>query len=99
VSVKTVWKFSVPLGAIGADVIEIEMPQSAEILSVQNQDENLCVWALVDPHGAKDVRCLRVAGTGHVVPAQSAAFLGTVQFHFGRLVLHVFDNGWKRGVL
>jgi len=41
---KTIWKFDLEInGGI------LEMPKGSEILSMQTQNETLCLWALVDP--------------------------------------------------
>lgn len=70
----------------------VEMPQGAVILSVINQNDQICVYALVDAgsdFSAK--RLFRIFGTGS--PVDSAAgfnFIGTVPAHGGAMVWHVF---------
>lgn len=76
------------------NVAAANMPRGARILSVGNQRESLCVWALVDTDKPKTGRGFRVVGTGHPIEnAERFAFLGTVQFRDGALVFHVFDMG------
>lgn len=40
-----IWKYELRT----EDTQQIEMLYKAEILSVANQDGNLCLWAMVDP--------------------------------------------------
>ena len=92
---KLIYKYAFPLEAVSSRV-GFHLPAGAKILSVGNQDESLCVWAVVDtsPGHLYEWRILAVAGTGHQPPlSDSAVFLGTVLFGGGQLVLHVFDMG------
>lgn len=74
---------------------EVEMPKGADILSVDAQHDNLCVWAMVDPKQTeKEVRSFRVIGTGHPIEdaeAKRMRFLGKALMHRGALVWHVFE--------
>lgn len=95
-----VWKYSVPLNKLD-DTVWFEMPACARILSVINQNETLAIYADVGhiPDSAPTRRRLfAVVGTGHdrtLTPAGPVAeeFVGTVQFHGGKLVFHVWDLG------
>jgi hypothetical protein len=76
----------------------IVIPAGATLLSVQQQDEKPQMWALVDPAARLVNRVIRCIGTGLDAPEVAAAappgeYIGTVQFHWGRLVLHYFDGG------
>jgi len=71
----------------------VSMPAGARLLTAQMQHGSLFVWAIVDPSAPRVLRCIRVYGTGHELPANPGAYLGTVQMHDGALVLHVFDEG------
>jgi hypothetical protein len=71
------------------------MPRGACLMSVVNQNENLVVYALVNPKELQiDQRLLRVAVTGSDPGRVGAGkFLGTVLFDNGQFVLHVWDLG------
>lgn len=71
----------------------ITMPIGAEILSVQAQNGNLCLWAKVDPAAQSEVRTFHVSGTGHDLPNDAGKYVGTAQMLGGALVWHVFDAG------
>lgn len=101
---RAVWKFSVfPDGFV------INMPKGARILSVDTQpgaidpvaqrvwgtDAHPRLWALVNPFAPKVERRFACVGTGNPLPEDidSFVFIGTIQMHGGRLVLHLFDGG------
>lgn len=90
---RTVWKFAVPLTGV-TDLLQIDMPVGAKVLSAVNQDEHLVLYALVDPKANRERRVFRVAGTGHPIESfvSSRAFVGTVLFARGKFVLHVFET-------
>lgn len=97
----TIHKFSIPLDKL-TDVVELDMPRGAHVLSAGNQNDALCFWAVVDTQQQfMENRRFRVAGTGHPLGGADGArigtfqrgrFLGTVQFLNGRLVFHIFDE-------
>lgn len=86
---RTIWKYGIEI----RDAFDFEMPDGAEILSVQEQDGSLFFWALVDPdpERATVLRRFRMVGTGHLIGNERVSFLGTVQMRGGTLVLHVFE--------
>jgi hypothetical protein len=86
---KTVHKFVIEDGFD----IAISMPKGAEILSVQNQNGNIAIWALVIPSNEPEQRCFEIYGTGHPMHCDMGIernFIGTVQI--GGLVFHVFER-------
>ena len=88
---KTIYKYI--LTAKGSQ--KIPMPMNAEILSIQNQNEQICIWAIVDPKEEKELRHFEIFGTGHPLNYKTggeATFIGTVQMSSGSLVLHVFEK-------
>lgn len=82
----TVYKYPLPLG----DVVEVEMPAGAQILTVQTQHGQPCIWAMVTPDAPPVVRRFRVAGTGHDL-GEVGAYLGTFQLLEGAFIGHVFE--------
>lgn len=85
-----IWKYHLaPSGET-----RIDMPEGARVLAVQNQQETLCLWAVVDPTARKHTRSFHVELTGFDigVEAERGAYLGTVQFNDGAYVVHVFEE-------
>ena len=88
---KAIYKY--PLRLSGNE--NIIFPKGAEILTVQVQNDDVCIWALVDPN-EKDFekRFFEVFGTGHPIyydMGVSRNYISTVQLKAGELVLHVFE--------
>lgn len=86
---RTVWKFPID----PSDVIEVDMPEGAHVLTVQTQGDQVCMWALVNPDRPTERRFFRMAGTGHPIDEELGAliWIGTFQLHGGRLVFHLFE--------
>jgi hypothetical protein len=88
-----IWKFALAI----TDSQAIAMPFGAQTLSVQEQDGDLCVWAIVNPAAPVVPVRFYVVGTGNPMPWPSwvtnPRHLGTVQTHGGSLVWHVFVAG------
>lgn len=88
---KQIWKYQLET----TDWNEIEMPIGAEILTVQTQGENVCLWALVNPNEDKEKRVIEIIGTGNPVECDSKftrKYINTYQLLEGRLVFHVFER-------
>lgn len=76
------------------DIQTVPMPEGAETLSVQMQNEFPCIWARVDDSHASVERTVVIVGTGHPCPGDDDAhYVGTVQQFGGSLVWHVFIAG------
>ncbi len=69
------------------------MPLGARILSVQNQNGNLTLWALVDDRRDQVPRKFLVVGTGQDFDAFGLEYVGTAQI--GIFVWHVFEEEKK----
>lgn len=84
---KTVWKF--PLSVL--DLQQVNLPRGAQILSVQTQHEQPCLWALVDPSAPTEYVNFRTLGTGHFAPdMERFRYVGTYQLVGGGFIGHVF---------
>ena len=73
------------------DEQDIEMPQNAVPLTVQDQHATLTLWVLVDTEQPTRARTIHIVGTGHPLPTVHGSYIGTVQQR--SLVWHVFDMG------
>lgn len=89
---KTIYKY--PL--LVTDFQEVLMPIGAEILTIQTQDENACLWALVDPNElVVEYRNIEIYGTGHPIYCDmgiSRKYISTFQLQGGKLVFHSFER-------
>lgn len=89
---RSIWKYQITT----KDEQTIAMPGGAELLTIQMQFDNLCVWALVDPDKPTKERTIRIFGTGHPIDADELRvmrYLGTYQLNGGALVFHAYDKG------
>jgi hypothetical protein len=87
--VKSIWKFTLRV----EDTQTVSMPPDSKILTAQAQNENVCIWALVDPNDPQRVDYpIWVHGTGHPVEdaASQGRYVASVQLSGGALVFHVF---------
>lgn len=86
---KTIWKFELKVDGRQ----EIDLPEGAQIMSVQEQHGSLCLWAMCEHGAIPKRRTIRIYGTGHAVSdADRLTFIGTVQMRGGVLVWHVFEQ-------
>jgi len=88
--IKRVYKYEVPV----MDVVTIQLPIGAEILTVQSQNGIPCIWALIDPVNPYKDRTFRLAGTGHSIEVNNEVkenYIGTFQLENGLLVFHLFE--------
>ena len=82
-----IWKY--PLGAICTD---LKMPNGSKILTVQIQNDNATLWAIVPTVGTvEQSRRFRLHPTGAGTHEIKGDYIGTVQQANG-LVWHVFEE-------
>ena len=87
---RIIYKYSLDI----TDTQIIQMSIGANILCVQFQGDQLCLWAMVDPHVARKGRQIHIVGTGHdCCYVSTAKHIGTVLQPDLPLVWHVFDGG------
>ena len=73
---------------------QIEMPKGAEILHVDNQREQFCLWALVDLEQETEKRNFAIVKTGNGFTMDALArfdYIGAALFDNGNLVFHAFE--------
>lgn len=80
---KTIFKY--PMGIATTH----EMPEGAEFLDVQMQDQNIIAWFMVLADNKRVPRKFHIYGTGQEIPMDKC-YLGTVQD--GLLVWHLFED-------
>ena len=89
--IQEIWKFILPIEY----KYGITMPTNSEILTVQTQGNDICIWALVYPEHGKVIRTFEVFGTGHPIYSDMGIerrYIGTVQMIGGALVYHIFER-------
>jgi hypothetical protein len=71
-------------------VSEIDLPVSAQILSVGIQNSQIVIWAKVEhPKEPTRIRQLVVGNTGVALPFTNGRFIGTVESN--GIVWHIFE--------
>jgi hypothetical protein len=86
---KTIWKFAIPV----VNPAMIRMPKGAEILTVQRQGDQACLWAIVEPEAEKEQRYFIIEGTGNPIHEEDGVtrkYIGT--FQAPQFVWHVFER-------
>ena len=84
---KVVYKYKLQLTEV---IQEVVLPQGAQILCIKMQNDELCMWALVDPDQTyNEVVKIRCAGTGHEI-TEDVEYIDTVMLLDGELVFHFF---------
>lgn len=92
----TVHKYPIDLEA--GDLQSITTRRNAKILDVQMQNGVPTIWAFVDTDAPAVERRIVIVGTGHDArkatrQCSPVSYIGTIQLHNGKLVLHFFDKG------
>jgi len=85
----TVYKY--PISPCGEQ--SIVLPEGAEILCVQPQQDVPFLWARVNTEAKPEARSIVIVGTGHDCPrllGSKVKYLNTFQLHEGALVFHAF---------
>lgn len=90
---RTIHKYPVPM----QDEFAVKMPAGAEVLTVQAQHNDPCVWALVDTRRPYQERLFALCGTGYPAPEDTGwhppwLYVGTFQLDNG-FVGHLFVEG------
>jgi len=89
--VKKIYKYELAL----KDSQQIEMPVGAKILYTAVQNDQICLWALVQPENPTQEREVRIFGSGHDVPdaITERHYYGTILMQNGQFVWHIFIAG------
>lgn len=84
---KVVYKYKLQITKV---IQEVVLPLGAQILCIKMQNDELCMWALVDPDQTyNEVVKIRCAGTGHEI-TEDVEYIDTVVLLDGELVFHFF---------
>jgi hypothetical protein len=85
---KRIYKYCIPV----QDYYAFTTYKGFSILSLQIQDDNICMWAIVDISAPLIQIDLRMLGTGMSVSNVYPYYVGTVQQAGGMLVWHIFSK-------
>jgi len=89
---KTIWKYELQI----TDMQTVMMPKGAEIISVDNQFSDVCMWAIVDTTCKPKGRIIEIVGTGNPMIDDDRVnrwFIGTViRRPYDGFVWHVFER-------
>lgn len=81
---KIIYKYSLML----MDSQTLELSVGYEILTVQLQNQDICVWAIVEPKNVEQTVQFQIIGTGDKIVDEELKYIGTVQRH--GFVWHIF---------
>lgn len=87
---KTIYKYKVRQ----EELVEVDLPQGARILTAQAQGMHIWLWAIVDTAVTeKEPRRIAVLKTGQEILMNTEVLIhiGSVQFDEGGLVYHIFE--------
>ena len=89
---KVVYKYIVDSQSMHQPIFAVTLPLGAEVLTVQKQGEQTCMWVLQDfqDNGPFQERRFVKIGTGQPV-ADTYKYVGTVQELDGALIWHYFE--------
>ena len=88
---QAIWKYTIRFGG------SLEIPKGAKLLSAKMQNDDICIWAVVDPKELPVTRKFEVYGTGHSInDIGDLTFINTVMNEDHSLVLHVFERNLAR---
>ncbi len=73
------------------DIQEIELPWYSQIIHLDTQDGNVCIWYECDPDQPKEKVTIYCYGTGHKMRTGNQRYIGTA-FVFGGLVFHFYQK-------
>lgn len=88
-NIATIWKYEI----VNKSIQQIELPENAQVLTVQLQDGFPCIWALVDSSKPLKTREFHLYGTGQPIKeCDTLKYVGTFQMIDMGLVFHLFEK-------
>ena len=88
---KRIWKFNLTM----ADRQIIGMPKGSEILSLQTQFNEPCIWVLITDGDDMEDRTFEIFPTGNTIYFDMGIerkSIGTFQVDNGNYIFHVFER-------
>jgi len=86
---KTIYKYAIK----PEELTQLNLPMGAEILTVQSQKNNVCLWALIDTDmDEPEARTIEIIATGNQIIDSGRKYISTFQLYDGDLVFHAFER-------
>lgn len=85
---KTVYKYQLTI--TNRQTVVMPGAKSAKLLSVQMQNNIVCLWALVNTDLPNEKIQISIVGTGHPIEHDNVQYIDTFQMVARGLVFHVF---------
>jgi hypothetical protein len=86
---ETIYKYQLTSSVAPLPSVCIMMFRSARILTLQKQDEIICLWAEVNTDNSWETRQFEIVGTGNERYTQNRKYIGTVQE--AAFVWHIYE--------
>ena len=84
----TIYKYKLEV----TDRQRITLPLNYEILDIQVQHKDVCMWVLVPlKQDTKEMAIIEIFGTGHTINTHDRKYISTFQMNGGDLVFHAFE--------
>jgi hypothetical protein len=87
----SIWKYE-----LHPDSLKLNLPVNAQVLSVDEQFDKICLWCEVDPTAQEtELRIFEIYGTGHRIEHDmgvSRDYIGTVKLQNGRFIFHIYER-------
>lgn len=84
---KTIYKYTLQV----MDIQNLELPIHSKILTVQVQNKEPVLWAIVcNPVTATEIRIIEIVGTGSPMFDAKRKYISTIQLNNGLAIFHVF---------
>ena len=68
------------------------MKIGAEIIHLGEQNDDICMWAVVDPEAEDTKRYFHVVGTGNEFDPSDKKYIGSAQVSGGKFVFHIWER-------
>lgn len=83
-----IYKYNLP---IQDGVITVKLPKNSHICDINNQGNDICIWAALEDGAELEERHFRIYGTGHKIEhMEKLRFYRTLHMPNG-LVWHIFE--------
>ena len=85
---RIIYKYKVVFGSYS----ELDLPKDAQILKIDEQKDEIVLWALVNPDKPIITRKFKIEGTGYPIEEkENLEYINTFYTNNNELVWHVFE--------
>jgi hypothetical protein len=86
-NIRVIYKYEIPKQG----QFSLDLAVDTEILTVQVQNQSLCLWALLNQSSPKRRRDFVWIRTGEEIEHKSMSYIATIQVDAGKKVVHLFE--------